>query len=184
MMEVRFLRNKRTMDNSKDNEIADQKLPPEPVLVSPENLPSGERDIFRDTYIRYLGYANELGEAFRPLVNSTVVTASYGVSTAYVLADTWDKAKKASKKPGSKSKDVIISAVDTLLWQGFASIIVPGYTINRITHYTSKFMRGSNFGKMAQIMPTAVGLLSIPLIIKPIDHSVDLAMDYTYRKIF
>lgn len=53
-MEVRFLRNKRTMD-SKDNEIADQKLPPEPVLVSPENLPSGERDIFRDTYIRYLG---------------------------------------------------------------------------------------------------------------------------------
>lgn len=30
--------------------------------------------------------------------------------------------------------------------------------------------------------PTIIGLLSIPLIISPIDHGVDILMDESYRK--
>uniref|UniRef100_A0A8C6AZT1 Mitochondrial fission process protein 1 n=2 Tax=Odontoceti TaxID=9722 RepID=A0A8C6AZT1_MONMO len=54
-----------------------------------------ERDLFRDTWVRYLGYANEVGEAFRSLVPVSVVWLSYGVSSSYVLADAIDKGKKA-----------------------------------------------------------------------------------------
>jgi hypothetical protein len=36
-------------------------------------------DIFKDSLVRYLGYANELGESFRPLVHRYWVNASYGV---------------------------------------------------------------------------------------------------------
>lgn len=42
------------------------------------------------------GYANEVGESFRPLVPVPVVWASYGVATAYVTADAIDKGRKAA----------------------------------------------------------------------------------------
>ncbi|XP_014690273.1 mitochondrial fission process protein 1 isoform X2 [Equus asinus] len=59
-----------------------------------------ERDLFRDTWVRYLGYANEVGEAFRSLVPAAVVWLSYGVASSYVLADAIDKGKKAGKVSG------------------------------------------------------------------------------------
>ncbi|POV97995.1 hypothetical protein PSHT_14277 [Puccinia striiformis] len=36
---------------------------------------------------RYLAYTSDIGEAFRPVVNSKVVTGAYGISIAYVLGD-------------------------------------------------------------------------------------------------
>ena len=41
-------------------------------------------DIWRDTPLRYMGYANEVGEAFRPLFPK-LVRPSYGVAFAYVF---------------------------------------------------------------------------------------------------
>ena len=93
-----------------------------------------EVDIYRDTPVRLLGYANEVGEAFRALVNVKFVYASYGLASAYVLADTYDKASKAKKvlgdSEGAMSK-VGVAAFDTLVWQALASVIIPGFTINR-----------------------------------------------------
>jgi len=89
---------------------------------------AAEVDIYRDTPVRLLGYANEVGEAFRALVHVRWVKASYGVASAYVLADTVDKATKMSKEPDSDTKKVAIAAFDTLVWQAFASVIVPGWT--------------------------------------------------------
>jgi hypothetical protein len=43
------------------------------------------------------GYANEVGEAFRPSVHVNWVRLSYGIASAYVLADTLDKTLKMSK---------------------------------------------------------------------------------------
>ncbi|ROL44403.1 Mitochondrial fission process protein 1 [Anabarilius grahami] len=57
---------------------------------------SKEVDIYRDTWVRFLGYANEVGEAFRALVPVSAVWASYAVATAYVSADALDKGKKAA----------------------------------------------------------------------------------------
>jgi len=90
---------------------------------------TGEVDIYRDTPLRYLGYANEVGEAFRALMHVRWVRATYGVASAYVLADTYDKGVKQSKEPGADTGKVAIAAVDTLLWQALASVIVPGVYI-------------------------------------------------------
>ncbi len=98
------------------------------------------------------GYANEVGEAFRSLVPVNVVRFSYVISTAYVCADTFDKSQRTYRVrdlildsesqlfflqlPFSSSterrKQVALTAADTLIWQGFASVIVPGITINRL----------------------------------------------------
>merc|ERR1712203_594575 len=97
---------------------------------------TGEVDIYRDTPVRLLGYANEVGEAFRALVHVRWVRASYGVASAYVLADTVDKATKMSKEPSSDTSKVAIAAFDTLVWQAFASVIFQVFLINRICAFS------------------------------------------------
>ena len=86
--------------------------------------------------------------------HSRWVRASYGVASAYVLADTADKGQKMNKvrrpepgpvlslscdvnisvqMPDSDSGKVALAAFDTLVWQAFASVIVPGSLANLMT---------------------------------------------------
>lgn len=68
-----------------------------------------------------LGYSNELGESFRPLIKKSYVHATYGVAIAYVFADTYDKSSKSYKK----DKDIVKAAKiggDVVLWQILASV--------------------------------------------------------------
>ena len=82
-----------------------------------------------------------------------------------------------------RNKKLFLSTTDTLLWQGFASVIIPGLTINRICagvlYLQKKNVRQSLKGRW---ISTAIGLASIPLIIRPIDLAVEDAMDATFRK--
>merc|ERR1712203_1106132 len=72
---------------------------------------AGEVDIYRDTPLRYLGYANEVGEAFRALMHVRWVRATYGVASAYVLADTYDKGVKQSKEPGADTSKFAMAGI-------------------------------------------------------------------------
>lgn len=60
----------------------------------PEIEPPPEPDLFRDTPVRLLGYANEVGEAFRPIL-PRFVGPSYAIATLYMVADTADKGWRA-----------------------------------------------------------------------------------------
>jgi len=155
-----------------------------------EEVSKKEVDIYRDTPLRYLGYANEVGEAFRALVHVNWVKLSYGVASAYVLADTNDKAQKMSRSlpadDDSKTKKVAFAAVDTLLWQALASVIIPGFTINRICA-ASLYTMGRAIPNVSlnsrKWATTAIGLGVIPFIVHPIDSFVHIAMDKTTRQI-
>ncbi|XP_015512523.1 mitochondrial fission process protein 1 [Neodiprion pinetum] len=144
-----------------------------------------EVDIFRDTYVRYLGYANEVGEAFRGIVAKNLVRFSYAVAIGYVIADSSCKAVVAYQQEPSphKIKRVALSASDCLIWQGFASVVIPGFTINRIC-YSVQFAQKKFSGKKFQSpwISVAIGLISIPFIIHPIDALVENGMNLTYRK--
>lgn len=84
-----------------------------------------------------------------------------------------------------KRKKVGIAVVDTLLWQGLASVIIPGFTINRICALSNYVLQKSS--KMPvnvrKWTVTGIGLLCIPFIIKPIDTCVDHLMESTFRKL-
>jgi fission process protein 1 len=150
-------------------------------------------DIFRDSPLRYLGYANEVGESFRYQFPRFVVP-SYAVAFGYCLADagttgynTW----KAGLKDSSRSTTteitslVAIDTVDTLLWQSLASVAIPGATINMIVRACRVAVSRSPmmaFPVMVTWLPTAVGLGSVPFIIHPIDRGVDWLMDSTFRQ--
>ena len=82
--------------------------------------------------IRYLGYSNEIGEAFRP-VFPWLVVPSYIVAISYMFYDCYSKSKN------SKSK--IVKFVDTLIWQIFATILIPSYVIHKIVYFVKNTMQ-------------------------------------------
>ncbi|NXY82278.1 MTFP1 protein, partial [Alcedo cyanopectus] len=133
------------------------------------------------------GYANEVGESFRPLVPLSVVWASYGVASAYVTTDAIHKGRKAATvSDPDQATRVGVAVVDTFIWQSLASVAIPGFTINRLcaaslallgalTHWPLPLRRWTT---------TALGLATIPLIITPIDRTVDFLMDSSIRKLY
>lgn len=147
-------------------------------------------DIFRDSPVRYLGYTNEIGESFRYQFPKFVVPSyivSFGYCTADALTsgyDTYGKAKNIGSS--TASADALVAAVDTMLWQSLASVAIPGAAINAIVKASRFAVLRSPValpGVVAKWLPTATGLSSVPLIISPIDHAVDLFLDSTYRTI-
>ncbi|XP_055703491.1 mitochondrial fission process protein 1 [Phlebotomus papatasi] len=124
---------------------------------------SSDKDLYRDTPVRYLGYSNEVGEAFRPLIKKIFVHLSYGLAVSYVCADVYDKTVKVYKRPSGGSKAAAITAGDVFIWQMLASVIIPGFTINRICWGTGKLLKMAHQkGAIKKWVPTAVGLVSIP----------------------
>lgn len=80
-------------------------------------------------------------------------------------------------------KGAIKTAADVFIWQMMASVVIPGFTINRLCWATGKILKKNKVkGLPGKWGATMVGLASIPFIIKPIDKFVDYAMDETYRK--
>jgi mitochondrial fission process protein 1 len=139
-----------------------------------------ELDTFRDTWVRYFGYANEVGEAFGP-ISPKLVRPSYGVAFGYVFADTYDKVVKA-QVAGKTNEHVMFSGIDCFLWQTLASVLIPGKVIQFVTNRCNASIGKSAVGPLIKRWaPTCIGLATIPLIIKPIDDGVDWLFDNTIR---
>ena len=145
-------------------------------------MAKNEVDLYRDTWVRYFGYANEVGEALGP-VYRRVVTPSYGVAFGYVFADTVDKIGK-KRSENASTNEVVRSGVDCLLWQTLASVLIPGKIINVIANSSAGALKKNASAPVLvkKWGPTALGLAAIPLIIHPIDTAVDYAFDNTLRE--
>ncbi|XP_053213485.1 mitochondrial fission process protein 1-like [Panonychus citri] len=156
-------------------------------MESSGNQDDTQVDLYRNSPIRLLGYANEVGESFRALVHVNWVKLSYVVASGYVLADTADKCYKQSKLPfesdSLKKRKILNTLVDTLVWQSLASVIIPGFTINRICAASLiALTRYSHINRSKAKWTTVfIGLGSIPFIVKPIDNFVDYFMDSFFR---
>jgi len=148
--------------------------------------PDGEVDLYRDTPLRYMGYSNEVGEAFVAFLPGWGVPASYGVAALYVLADTVHKGKKAADGEADESQKMkrgAIVSLDTFTWQMLASVFWPGSFIRCVVNATSTALAlGHIDGDIAKALPTVVGLAAIPFIVKPIDGTIDTAMEMSVSK--
>ena len=158
-------------------------------VLSNDPVEEGEVDIYRDTALRYAGYANEVGEAFAPLTPGWCVPFSYAVAITYVIADTVDKTKKVldgTKYSGENLNTcAAIEGVDALIWQLAASVALPGYTIHQLVAIVVALLDASGVDQSGVIsaLPTACGLAMIPFIVKPLDELAEVAMDVTFRKV-
>eukprot|EP00210_Caulerpa_lentillifera_P000463 g446.t1 len=197
-------------------------------VASLEQVEEEEFDPLRDGILRYLGYANELGEAFAAWLPPGGVPLSYAVAVGYVLVDTGDKGLKAQK--GAKleldalpkldpnvAKEKLTNllagerAIDTIVWQLLASVIIPGYTIHTVVAFvhflllsglhvkdpnlllpaisnafnTIATTTGTSPDTVAELVdksvPTFCGLAAIPFIVHPIDATVHALLNVSMR---
>ena len=89
----------------------------------------------------------------------------------------------AANETRPKNVRAAIAGFDTLLWQGLASVAIPGRVINFVV-YSSRIAVARTVGLPAYAtkwLPTVVGLCSIPVIIHPIDEAVDSLLDNSTR---
>lgn len=157
-----------------------------------------EFDPLRDGPARYLGYSNELGEAFAAWLPAFGVPLSYAVAIAYVLVDTGDKGLKAyagaKKELENKSykglhPDVdtprlekllaLERTIDTVVWQLLASVACPGYTIHTVVELTHAILKPI---EAQESVRTAVEALAAsmsmqgPALLELIDKSLPTAL--------
>ena len=78
----------------------------------------------------------------------------------------------------------MIESADAGIWQVAASVALPGFSIHQIVAATAELERafGVEPEGVAALGPSAVGLLVIPLIAKPLDELAEKLMDWTLRR--
>ena len=83
-----------------------------------------------------------------------------------------------------KQTKVIRAVLDTFLWQGLASVAIPGFTINRLCAAVNLALTKTTRlpPAMRKWTTTFAGLAAIPFIINPIDRSVDWMMNNSVRQ--
>ena len=120
---------------------------------------------------------------------------SYVVAFGYCIADAtstgyavWQNYPTQGQANGiSKETKTALHTMDTLLWQSLASVMIPGAVINMVVKASRFAVARSPIALGAFVTewsPTAAGLGSVPVIIHPIDHAVDVLLDNTTRQWF
>ena len=143
-----------------------------------------EYDIYKDSYLRYLGYSNEIGEAFRKVTSRGFVIFTYLLEFGYFAGDTCHKGHKAyvnSKDHDNQFYYVIKHSGYTILWQFFATCLIPPLAINIVVGRTHLYLNNRNFSPNAiRYIPLSIGLLMIPLFNIYIDPIVGDALDHFF----
>ncbi|GMH51009.1 hypothetical protein TrLO_g12741 [Triparma laevis f. longispina] len=141
-------------------------------------------NIWRLPPLRYLGYINELGETLKPHLSTStsfIYPLSYLMATGYVVTDSYVHAGMEKEK----GKGWGISFADGFTWQIFASVLIPGFVINRtVAGVTAVALNRGMALKKSQNLGSIVGLGVIPVIVKPIDEFVEWGMDVSVRRFY
>ncbi|CAG9460140.1 unnamed protein product [Pedinophyceae sp. YPF-701] len=141
----------------------------------------GEQDPFRMTPLRFAGYTNEVGEAFKRFLPRSMYLGTYALASAYVAGDAVYQGSKAVEA-GPSSPGPGLAVTDALIWQGLASVAIPGLAINRAVKLAQWMVERSQLGpRTKRFLPTVFGLSLVPLIVGPIDEGVERFMNYAVR---
>ena len=96
----------------------------------PENKAKDKKDIYNETPIRKLGFMDEIGEAFRPVLQTSknpivrsLPNYAYIPSTIYMAADVYDKYKKGLDGTGEKPS--VKMGLRQAAYQGIVSVAAP-----------------------------------------------------------
>lgn len=120
----------------------------------------------------------DLFEVIQPALHILVMSVVYIQYLSHFLFQSNLNEKNHLKK-------VIYTTTDTLVWQMLASVIIPGFTINRVCALSNLLLKKSEKlpKNTRRWVVTGIGLATIPFIIKPIDDLVDYVLDESIRKL-
>lgn len=130
--------------------------------------------------IRPLAYSSEIGEAYRSKI-PILVKPLYALSFGYVIFDTYTQVNPMKIEPKQK----MIKTCDTLIWHGFASLLIPGVIVHSVVKYSEKLMKHTipTFKHASKCSPL-IGLGSIFAIVHYVDAFTDTLLNYSTRKLY
>jgi mitochondrial fission process protein 1 len=136
---------------------------------------------------RWLAYASEGTEPFRPIAHPWLVRSGYALSLVYVVTDIGVRTNTQYRSSNSVEKAAIVFG-DSFVFHSLASMILPALLIHAIVKHSSVgIVRYNVFAgrqKVREYAPTVLGLASIPFVVGPIDHGVEYVLDNTIRTLY
>ena len=115
------LQNPKVYNNQQPQNVEEKK---------PEKKAKDKKDIYNETPIRKLGFMDEIGEAFRPVLQTSknpivrsLPNYAYIPSTIYMAADVYDKYKKGLDRTGEKPS--VKMGLRQAAYQGIVSVAAP-----------------------------------------------------------
>ncbi|XP_059170326.1 uncharacterized protein LOC131951907 [Physella acuta] len=134
-------------------------------------------DPFREFPFRRLGHGYPMAEALKHCATDEAVNFAYGMGTLYFFTHAlWHS--YASYKDG----DSLVAFFDTLVFDGFASDILPSFVVYHMCRLTANCVTENGYVPSAS--PFFVGLIMLEMVWKPIDKFVDSVMDATIRNAY
>jgi mitochondrial fission process protein 1 len=132
--------------------------------------------------LRYAAYSSDVGEAFRPVVHKNVVRGAYAVSWLYVIGDvsyeTYDKYYRLE----FRGWDMFHITSKRLVFQTFASMALPAFTIHSVVHYTKDWIFKKRFPQYLRWGPTICGLCVVPFLPVMFDEPVEIACHWAWER--
>jgi len=168
------------------------------IPTTPKQSASAEPDnnFLHNGLYRYIGFVNDAGEAFEPLIGHKGVQASYKVVALYTLTDMFLSGFRAFNRTkhqtGDESKSLfegVAKAVDTFLFQMMASYYVLPWIIGQIRVQSGKLLGHKKLANtlvqknafLKKYTPVAIAMAAIPILVHPIDKAFEKILDWTYR---
>lgn len=154
---------------------------------------SEEKDIYRDTFFRYFGYAHQFG-------NHT--TGNYrnvfsGITASYIFGDLIQKVNKATiqkeipkkKKsdppPKEEGNKFVTESIDVLLWQGIASVMVPSLIGGNVCSFIRRTLEKSCPWRSYSTPTSSIAaILAVLALSQPVDFLTTELLNNTYRPLF
>ncbi len=104
-----------------------------------------EKDLYTETPLRKLGFLDEIGEAFRPILSTSknpliknLPNYAYIPATLYIAADVADKYKKGLDGTGEKPS--VKMAAREAAYQGIVSVLAPVGIVKGVHKITANVM--------------------------------------------
>lgn len=115
-------------------------------LANQQSLQNDDASIWRDTSLRYGGYADEVGEFLTPYLGKVGQFAGYGISTAYVMADMLTTLPRQFKNASpefstaKKSWQTAKEALDLGVFHAVATLLIPPMLIGSVVEATGHLL--------------------------------------------
>jgi fission process protein 1 len=130
--------------------------------------------------VRYLAFVSDFGEALRPVVKSSIVTATYVTSIGYCVGDVAYEAYKLHnndyKTKTGEHMSLTQCVVERSIFQAFASILIPFGIIHTTVSVGRKIC--NRMGRFQRFGPSIMGLSIIPALPLYLDEPVEHAIEH------
>jgi len=137
----------------------------------------------------------DIGEAFRPVVPPSIVSAAYGISWLYLAGDVGYETYKAHRRGPTPLEAANFSeptrlgmiAVKRAVFQSIASMALPAFTIHTAVKQAKKaFVKVQN-PRVKAWGPTVTGLAIVPvlpyLFDKPVEHATEAVFGWIEKQV-